>query len=124
VKGEQADLLDPSDSIENELLSCQGSGLVKAADVNLASKGDPERLRAENGYRVKKKGRQNTLGSRHQENRAGASTPYLNRAISDWFTASDNSIGSSGGMTEVMIRMQSKSSWYLERPFLMPSVHT
>jgi len=56
VKGEQADLLDPSDSIENELLSCQGSGLVKAADVNLASKGDPERLRAENGYRVKKKG--------------------------------------------------------------------
>ena len=53
---EQADLLDPSNSIENELLSGQSSGLVKAADVNLASKGDPERLRAENGYRVKKKG--------------------------------------------------------------------
>jgi len=46
--------------------------------------------------------------------------PNLERATSDAFTASDNSMGSSGGTTLVMIRIQSRRSLDFFKPLSMP----
>ncbi len=42
--------------------------------------------------------------------------PNLVRAIRELLTAKDNSIGSSGGMTDVSMRVHSRKSLYLLRP--------
>lgn len=42
--------LHSGDSFHNKIFACDGTRLVKTADVNSTCKGDPERLRAEDGY--------------------------------------------------------------------------
>ena len=37
-------LLEPSDALHHQIISCQGPSFIKATDVHLASKGYSERL--------------------------------------------------------------------------------
>lgn len=46
-----ADSLNPRNSFQNQILGCDGSRLVEAADIHTSSKRNSERFRAEDGFK-------------------------------------------------------------------------
>jgi hypothetical protein len=104
--------LHSGDSFHNKIFACDGTRLVETADVNSTCKGDPERLRAEDGCPRRQVLIAIKSGLRD--------VPYFCKATREALTANDSSMGSSGGTTDVMIRMQSSRSLPLAIPRSSP----
>jgi hypothetical protein len=96
--------LDTGNTFNNKVLSSNSSSLVKTTNIHSTRKRDSERFGTEDRY-------SSALSPQGRE-----SLPYFCKATREALTAKDNSIGSSGGTTEVMMRIQSSKSL----PFAIP----
>lgn len=105
------DLRQPSNALQHQIFSGDSPGLVETTNVDSASEGNPKRFRTKDCYR--QIGRMINLGQHY--------TPNLDSATNEAFTASDNSIGSSGGTTLVMTKIQSSNNFDFLRFLSIPA---
>lgn len=119
----ERDSLNSGDSLDDKVLSSNGSSLVEAADVDSSSDRDPERLGAEDGC-YKRGGFACQLRAVPSDKGWTWHSPYLDRAAREALTAMESSMGSSGGTTEVMMRTQSSRSLDFFMPFSSPLIQT
>jgi hypothetical protein len=107
-------VLDTSDTLDNEVLCCNRARLVETANIDASRKWDAEWLRTE--YRYKE------VERRMLTHATRGASPNFDRATRDAFTARDNSMGSSGGTTLVMMSTQSSNSFDFFRFLSIPGI--
>lgn len=119
--------IDAGDALNDEVFPSNSPGLVETTDIDLACERNSERFGAENGCergttRCRSEPRDDvslTCGTDRMRN-----VPNLLSATNDALTASVNSIGNSGGTTEVKTSTTSNNNFPLSISFFLPSIHT
>lgn len=110
-------LPESCDATNHQAVACQGASLVKTANLHFPSEGDSERFCAKHICTGRiwenkcEKGEESEMRWRlcwlcgHSQS--------LARAMREVLTASESSMGNSGGTTDVRIRVHSRNSLYL-----------
>lgn len=102
---------EPSHPTDNQAVASQGPRLVEAAHLYLAGEWDPEGLRAVHVWEVGSQGQGLCKAPAHSAPQPCPRHSHsLARAMREVLTARDNSMGSSGGTTEVRISVHSRNS--------------
>ncbi len=93
------------DALDDEIVGRQRAGLVETADVHFPGEGNAKGFRAEDACNTRE-----SLPYTMQVHR-----PSFCNARRELFTASESSIGNSGGITDVRINVHSRNNLYLLR---------
>ena len=105
------DLREPGNALQHQIFSSDSPRLVETTNIDPPCKGNPKRFRTKDCYKQ--------IG--HIINASEHYAPSLDSATNEAFTARDNSIGSSGGTTLVMTKIQSSSNFDFLRFLSIPA---
>jgi hypothetical protein len=115
-------LVHPGNTLDDEVFTGDGTRLVETTDIDLSSKRDPEGFGTEDGcVESSSVNHPRTKPNLHPKTQ---DSPNLLSATREALTAMVNSIGNSGGTTEVRTSTTSSNNFPLSISFFLPSIQT